>query len=586
MATRRSRRVSSANQDAPAPKDDEFVSADQFMFELDKSVTRMTRSRRSSVSLSSAPMAKPSTKARRQTMLPAVKDTSPSLREQGRTSARGAKSVMAESPTKKFSKSTKNILTEEDILSKLDTSPILKSNVKETKTTKKVTSSKVVKPSAKSKIPIKSPPSASKSSVRRSRRVSGDPVSLKEEKKPVSKARRQTMLPAIAEAKSPAKNAPKSPVDVIKDVKKVEIRLKQLKLKEDPNLIFSLLEDSPDKKDRVTTVVQQIVNQKLEESPVTRNKQPKASKQSPKKAIKKETKTPKAKELKAGSQTPKAKELKAESKTPKRTTKTPKPLVKTPAEPKTKIKTERLTPKPETKQETEPKTAESSNKKRKLTATASSTPVQNKRLKLDKSGVKTPGSTSKVIKKQKTPSREVDKYKQRTPTPGSLRKPLKRLAGAKFTPAQVRPSDVLKRNMIRKVETEIVAKLSKRPDSSPYTLRAGENSPVFTKVMDSPGAVKSHITGTPVRVKPRQRKFGTTIQPCSLLEESTAPGTEVIKRVSSSTPMRPRLVTETGPHPLEAVEATPIRPPPPRDTPMSPPPEMVTGKLGSLCSIM
>ena len=486
-------------QDAPAPKDDEFVSADQFMFELDKSVTRMTRSRRSSVSLSSAPMAKPSTKARRQTMLPAVKDTSPSLREQGtpgrqgRTSARGAKSVMAESPTKKFSKSTKNILTEEDILSKLDTSPVLKSNVKETKTTKKVTSSKVVKPPAKSKIPIKSPPSASKSTVRRSRRVSGDPVSLKEEKKPV-KARRQTMLPAIAEAKSPAKKAPKSPVDVIKDVKKVEIRLKQLKLKEDPNLIFSLLEDTPDKKDRVTTVVQHIVNQKLEESPVTRNKLPKAAKQSPKKAIKKETKTPKAKELKA------------ESKTPKRTTKTPKPLVKTPAESKINIKTERLTPKPETKQETEPKTAEASTKKRKLTATASSTPVQNKRLKLDKSGAKTPGSASKVIKKQKTPSREVEKYKQRTPTPGSLRKPLKRLGGAKFTPAQVRPSDVLKRNMVRKVETEIMSKLSKRPDSSPYTLRAGENSPVFTKVMDSPGAVKSHITGTPVRVKPRQRK--------------------------------------------------------------------------------
>ena len=566
-------------KDVPAPKDDEFVSADQFTFELDKSVTRMTRSRRSSLSLSAKPMIKPSTKAKRQTMLPAVRDTSPVLREPGtpgrhpRTSARGAKSVMAESPTKKFSKSTKNILTEEDILSKLDTSPILKSNVKETKTTKKVSSSKVVKPPAKSKIPIKSPPSASKATVRRSRRVSGDPVSLKEEKKPVSKARRQTMLPAIAEAKSPAKKAPKSPVDVIKDVKKVEIRLKQLKLKEDPNLIFSMLEDTPDKKDRVTTVVQQIVNQKLEESPVTRNKQPKAAKKSPKKAIKIETKTPKAKELKV------------ESKTPKRTTKTPKPQVKTPAEPRIKIKTERVTPKPETKQETEPKTAEASTKKRKVTATASSAPVQNKRLKLDKSGAKTPGSASKLIK-QKTPSREVEKYKQRTPTPGSLRKPLKRLAGAKFTPAQVRPSDVLKRNMIRKVETEIVAKLSKRPDSSPYTLRDGENSPVFTKVMDSPGAVKSHITGTPVRVKPRQRKFGTTIQPCSLLEESTAPGTEVIKRVSSSTPMRPKQVTETEPHPLEAVEATPIRPPPPRDTPMSPPPEMVTGKLGSLCTIM
>ena len=559
-------------QDAPTIKDDEFVSADQFTFELDQSVTRMTRSRRSSVSLSSAPLAKPS-KARRQTMLPAVSET--------RTSGRGAKPVMAVSPTKKFSKSTKNILNDEDILSKLDTSD----PVKETKTSKKVTSSSVVKAPVKSKIPIKSPPSATKTTARRSRRVSGDPVSLKEEKKPVSKARRQTMLPAIAEAKSPTKTAPKSPVDVIKDVKKVEIRLKQLKLKEDPNLIFSMLEDTPDKKDRVTTVVQQIVNNKLEESPVTRNKQPKvkAEKQSPKKVMKKETKTPK-RTSKTSTQVSESIEPKVESKTPKRTTKASKPPVKTP-EPKIRIKVEKLTPKPENKPETEHKSAEVTSKKRKQTSTATSTPVQNKRLKLDKSGANTPTSASKETKKQKTPSREVERYKQRTPAPGSLRKPLKRLAGAKFTPAQVKPSDVLRRNMIRKVETEIVAKLSKRPDSSPYTLSAGENSPVFTKVTSSPG-VKSHITGTPVRVMPRLRKFGTTIQPCSLLEESTAPGTETIKRVSSSTPVRPRLVTDTGPHPLEAVEATPIRPPPPRDTPMSPPPEMVTGKLGALCSIM
>ena len=444
----------------------------------------------------------------------------------------------------------------------------------------------MVKAPVKSKIPVKSPPSASKTTARRSRRVSGDPVSLKEDKKPASKARRQTMLPAIKEAKSPAKKTPKSPVDVIKDVKKVEIRLKRLKLKEDPNLIFSMLEDTPDKKDRVTVVVQQIVNNKLDESPVTRNKQPKVKeeKHSPKKVLKTETKTPK-RSSKASSAASASKEPKVDSKTPKRTSKAAKPPVKTP-EPKIKIKAEKHTPKLETKLETEPKSAETTSKKRKLTATASSTPVQNKRLKLDKSGANTPASASKETKKQKTPSREVEKYKQRTPAPGSLRKPLKRLAGAKFTPAQVKPSDVLRRNMIRKVETEIVAKLNKRPDSSPYTLNKGENSPVFTKVTSSPG-VKSHITGTPVRAMPRLRKFGTTIQPCSLLEESTVPGTETIKRqVSSSTPVRPRLVTDTGPHPLEAVEATPIRPPPPRDTPMSPPPEMVTGKLGALCSIM
>ena len=83
---------------------------------------------------------------------------------------------------------------------------------------------------------------------------------------------------------------------------------------------------------------------------------------------------------------------------------------------------------------------------------------------------------------------------------------------------------------------------------------------------------------------PRRRKFGTSLQPCSLLEDSLRPETsEPLKRISSSTPVR---LGGQEPHPLEAVEATPILPPPPRDTPLSPPPEMVTGKLGDLCSIM
>ena len=79
---------------------------------------------------------------------------------------------------------------------------------------------------------------------------------------------------------------------------------------------------------------------------------------------------------------------------------------------------------------------------------------------------------------------------------------MKRLGQTKFTPAAVKPSDVLRRNMIRKVETEIVAKLSRRPDSSPYTLdkSGSENSsPVFTKLTASSPVVKRHITGTPVR---------------------------------------------------------------------------------------
>merc|ERR1712098_953006 len=63
---------------------------------------------------------------------------------------------------------------------------------------------------AKSRIPIKSPPSAKKqtqTSVRRSRRVSGDASTLQPVVKPTSKLRRQTMLPVVSEDISPKKVA-------------------------------------------------------------------------------------------------------------------------------------------------------------------------------------------------------------------------------------------------------------------------------------------------------------------------------------------------------------------------------------------
>ena len=362
--------------------------------------------RRSSMSLSSAPGVKVAAKTRRQTMMPTLIEA--------KTSSKGAKAesskhLMAVSPTKKFSKSTKNILNDEDILSKLDTSD------PKPRTSRRSSTSKVVKapPVTKSKLPVQSPPPGSKPTVRRSRRVSGDPLSLKSVgTKTVTKTRRQTMLPAVAEVKSPAKT-PKSPVDVIKDVKKVEIRLKQLKLKEDPNLIFSMLEDSPDKKERISAVVEQIIKNKMVESPVTRqkeNKKVKEEKKSPKKAAK----TPKRRSSKASLQVVDTPDT--ETKTPRRTSRSSLSVVKTP-EPKIQIKAEKLTPLPETKPKLEePKSAQST-KKRKETPTATSASFQNKRQKLDK----TPESVSKVTKKQKTPSREVDKYKQRSPAPGSLR---------------------------------------------------------------------------------------------------------------------------------------------------------------------
>ena len=500
------------------------------MFELDQSVSRVTRSRRSSVGPQDV---KPTKKARRQTMLPVVTEEKSNTAAQktkaltkkvapAKPSATGKK-VMAVSPTKKFSKTSTKTLKEEDILEKLD----LHTDVKTASPVSKAKSPR------KSKIPIKSPPSAKKqmtpSSARRSRRLSGDLASLPQVEKPTTKKRRQIMLPAITEQRSPVKSLPQSPkVDkVLKDVKKVEIRLRKMKIKEDPNLIFGLLEDSADE-DRVESVVGKILQTKKESSPVTRQKKPA---------------TPKPAVRAAAPKTPKAPK---DPKTPK-----------TPNPPKTEVE--------EIK----------SSKKRKQTESSVKTPVQNKRAKLDKTGPETENSAGGSLRKTPTP---LSKYKQKTPV-GSLKKPLKRLQVAKSTPAQVRPSDVLKRNMIRKVEKEIVAKLSKKPDSSPYTLASGENSPVFRSVKE----VKSHITGTPARSKPR-RKFGTVVQPCSLLEDSVAPGTEITRRVSSSTPVRPN---RQEPHPLEAVEATPIRPPPVmKQPPMSPPPEMVTGKLGSLCSIM
>merc|ERR1712106_995532 len=131
------------------------------------------------------------------------------------------------------------------------------------------------------------------------------------------------------------------------------------------------------------------------------------------------------------------------------------------------------------------------------------------------------GSAQKSVTK-KTP-KLVAQYKQKTPvgslkkslkTPvGSLKKPLKRLSVAKSTPAQVKPSDLLKKNLRKQVETAITAKMGNKPTSSPYTMTVDavdgdvENSPVFTKVETvTSKVVKSHITGTPARSKP-SRKF-------------------------------------------------------------------------------
>ena len=154
---------------------------------------------------------------------------------------------------------------------------------------------------------------------------------------------------------------------------------------------------------------------------------------------------------------------------------------------------------------------------------------------------------------------------------------------------QVKPSDVLRRNLKRQVETAIIAKVADKPDSSPYTMDTTENnSPVFRRVEKEGDVVKEHLTGTPARAPPRGRKFGTVVQPSSLglLDASSLP-LERRSSVSSSTPVRPTHPLATpAPHPLEAVEATPIKAPSPEKLATSPAPQMLTGGLHKMCAIM
>merc|ERR1719382_1902682 len=96
------------------------------------------------------------------------------------------------------------------------------------------------------------------------------------------------------------------------------------------------------------------------------------------------------------------------------------------------------------------------------------------------------------------------------------------------------------------------------------------SSPVFRRVEREAEVVKEHLTGTPARAPPssRTRKFGTVVQPSSLLDASALPSERrsSTSSVSSSTPLRPAHPLATpAPHPLEAVEATPIKPPSPEE---------------------
>eukprot|EP00092_Neocalanus_flemingeri_P012298 GFUD01013256.1.p1 GENE.GFUD01013256.1~~GFUD01013256.1.p1 ORF type:complete len:744 (-),score=268.89 GFUD01013256.1:271-2502(-) len=743
MAGKRTRRASQSFQPTKI-SEDEFTSGDKFVFTIDSPSPkgRVTRSRRSSICLN--PPTKTTLKARRQTMLPAVKEmpkspvnkpvkakvveqllktpskgigatnfyASPAKIETSKPSTSNQMSpiksvavVSSISPTKKFSKSANKTLTEMDILENLDLdeefdnktpvdakkppktfkTEIPAEKTKNQRTTVEIKSPIVVaKSGKKSKIPVKSPPTKAaiekvKSSVKAGR-ISKSPL------KKVSKSP-EIAKPALI--KTPKKKIgkislkdlpPGSPIldTLFKDIKKVEIRLTPLKIKEDPNVIFDLLEENYNSKFRVQKVVEAIVQMKKEASPSTRQndsvtevtpveKAVKSTKKSSgktkaaPKSVKKADASPKLKtrEIKISAKDDKlVKENKSEEIAPKaakeakkavvkgakvtKEIKTSKTAVKETKTAAKETKTAAKKTKTVEKEVKKPKAAAKVTKSSKRALETKATPVQNKRIKLEimtpkafeihdvakkdtktktpkttkkqpktpkaavkvepitpvtpvapegpKSASKTPASAQKSVTK-KTP-KLVSQYKQKTPL-GSLKKPLKRLASAKSTPAQVKPSDLLKKNLRKQVETAITAKMGSKPTSSPYTLTTDgntENSPVFSKVESvTSKVVKSHITGTPARTKPT-RKFGTVIQPASLLEDSVVPTMDTVdhKTVSSSTPVKPvRTGAEysTEPHPLESVEATPIRPPCSPEA-RSPPPQMVTGKLANMCSIM
>jgi len=637
------------------------------------------------------------------------------------------------SPTKKFSKSGNKTLTEMEILENLDLDDEFDNKTpvdakkppktfqteipaEKTKNQRKTVDIKspivVAKAGKKSKIPVKSPPpaKAAKSTVEKVKKpavkaskITKSPPAKKAAKSPeVSKPVKSKPEIAKPEIKTPKKIGkvslknlpPGSPLldSIFKDLKKVEIRLTPMKIKEDPNVIFDLLEEHQESKFRVQKVVEEIVKMKKDASPKTRlniskddsvvevtpvEKVQKSSKKSsgktkaaPKSAKKTEaspTLKPRGRKAASKDIEPEVvvvpekkvepevviapeKKVKESKKAPVKEAKATKAIAKTvekePKKSKAASKVTKTVEKEAKKTKPAPKETKPSKTGVKRALETKSTPVQNKRIKLEK---KTPtafeiheltkgaSKTPKTAKKQlKTPKAAIKvepitpvtpvvepitpvvepksvskaalpaeksatkktpklmaQYKQKTPL-GSLKKPLKRLSVAKSTPAQVKkPSDLLKKNLRKKVETAITAKMGSKPDSSPYTISADGNtensSPVFTKVETvTSKVVKSHITGTPARTKPT-RKFGTVIQPTSLLEDSVMPTSDMDhKTVSSSTPLKAAMTGSESicePHPLESVEATPIRAPGSQE-PKSPQPMMVTGGLAKMCSIM
>ena len=389
------------------------------------------------------------------------------------------KASVQASPTKKFSKNSSRILTEEDIEARLmaefDSPPpeariqpkTFETDIPEEKLKPRrrevMIKSPVVKAAKKiekkSKIPVKSPPMT--------------PI-------------KGTFVPQILPVGSPIIKS------ILGEIKKVEVRLSPHRIKEDPNVIFSLLEEQHDNKDRVQRVVQTLVSRSQEKRAKTRKsfekkekpKEPEPStplEKKPKKKIvsgtivppventvhtpkstnvnriKKESKQTSAKTTKTtkSSETPKSKKVSAPSKLNVSVTSSSSTVSDTAALAKKKVgqvkmgTEEVLTKKTTTKMDKEnatpkgtkrplEKTPTPSNKKLR---TAEPTPKVTPKLATPKSQKEKPKLSEA---KKKTSKATLLKSGGKKTTPGgreplsAVKKPLKRLnKAAAVTPAQV-----------------------------------------------------------------------------------------------------------------------------------------------------
>ena len=208
-----------------------------------------------------------------------VKATNP--KKYDKSQASSIKSVAAApsvSPTKKFSKSSNRTLTEVKILENLeseeleDKTPV---NAKKASKTDVPAEKTITKVDNKSKIPVKA--SSTKSYKAKPPKVdSKEPAAktTKIKKSPKKETKSESLLtPHLKTPKKPARVSltnlpPGSPLldSILKDVKKVEVRLTPMKIKEDPNVVCDLLES----KFKVQKVVDEIVKMKKEVSPQTR----------------------------------------------------------------------------------------------------------------------------------------------------------------------------------------------------------------------------------------------------------------------------------------------------------------------------